>query len=578
MNSHTSIFGYFEKKFDFNFKTLDFRFPIETFNTLLKRFYRETQQVAFLLQAKSSIPNLALKKISKLYHLQIPLNNSLSEQLYIGLSDSLCFLVLFDEEPEEHNISKQRSRFYLTFEPNVINAVFGYFYKNYCGSLSIKEKKLLIKLKNIRRNDLDPSYLSKFQEALLISALSDNNKIKQAKIVEALSYTDESVAITDLACNIKEANKNFKLWFDKKHKGNIKDILPDNLFDDAMKETTKKGQWQGEVKLTTSTSKAKLLQLSCYLFKDELERPNGYVFTFKNITDLKKLDYLNKELIAKLRERNLQLNEVNKRLVEADRIKSDLLSVVSHELKTPISTILGFSELLSSREYDISTVKSYADQITSSAKYLDRTISDYLDVASNQFGVSSGKLYTMPVNLGELIRICYNEEKIKFPAMKFQLELNSLGYEPIIITEAENMKKLFCNLINNSFKYSPEGGKISIKILNDRENVTISVADQGIGITSEQARKVFEPFYRADNSVTREFSGIGLGLAVCKKIVEMYGGSIWCEPGVDMGTVFYISLPVNPHVSKPRVQEIKLETNEKLRVQTEKDFRGINQT
>ena len=110
------------------------------------------------------------------------------------------------------------------------------------------------------------------------------------------------------------------------------------------------------------------------------------------------------------------------------------------------------------------------------------------------------------------------------------------------------MKKLFGNLINNSLKYSPNGGKISVKILNDGERVTISVSDQGVGLTKEQTAQVFEPFYRTDNSVTREFPGIGLGLAVSKKIVELYNGSIWCEPGVDLGSVFYVILPVNPHI------------------------------
>lgn len=549
LTSNKSIFNFLEK-LNCKPQELNFRFPIETLDSLLREFYKEYDQSAFLLEANSKISNLNLKKISKSYLLRVPILEQGNECLYIGLSDLLTFLILFDEpNPEEQNISEQKSRFFLTFDPFVINTTFNYFYKSYCKSLSVKEKKLLIKLKNVKSGELDPFYISKFQEALLINALNENNKVKQAKIVEAISFTDELVVITDLACNIKEANKNFEKTFDKS-KNTIRDIIPEELVKTAVSETTKKSRWYSEADVKVSGNKSELMQISSYLFKDELGRPNGFVFTFKDISELKKLDYLNKQLIERLRERNVQLSEVNKRLVEADRIKSDLLSVVSHELKTPVSSILGFSELIVTRDFDGDTVKKYAEQISGSAKSLDRLITDYLDVACNQFGISSNKLYTMPVNLSDLIRVCYEEEKYCFSSVQFDFELTCLGYEPIIITEAQNIHKLFSSLINNSMKYSPSGGKILVKILNDGENVTVSVADEGIGLTVEQAKQVFEPFYRADNSVTREFSGIGLGLAVCKKIVEIYDGSIWCEPGLDMGTVFYVTLPVNPHKSK----------------------------
>ena len=552
MKTQKSIFKFFEDRFSFKFEILNFRFPIETLDGLLKKFFKDYEQPAFLVQGNKAIPNLTLKKISKSYLLKLPIQNNSNEHIYIGLSDLLCFLILFDEPaPEEQSISNQQSRFFLTFDPVVINTIFEYFYKNYCGSLSVKEKKLLIKLKNVRTNQLEPYYISKFQEALLINALNDNNKNKQAKIIEAISFTDESIVITDLAGNIKETNKNFEKNFCKyTRKYSVSEILSKDLLQSAFRETSRDRKWQSEVSLSTAENKSELMLVSSSLFKDELDRPNGFVFTFKNITELKKLDHLNKQLIAKLRERNVQLTDTNKRLLEADRIKSDLLSVVSHELKTPVSSIIGFGELIASREYDKNSIKNFAEQITDAAKKLDGLISDYLEVASNQFGVSTEKLPTMPLNLVDLIRVCYKEENSKFVQKQFQLEMNCIGYEPIIITEAQNMQKLFSNLINNSLKYSPEGGKISIKILNDGENVTVSISDQGVGLTLDQAKLVFDPFYRTDNSVTREFSGIGLGLAVCKKIVEIYKGSIWCEPGVDLGTVFYVTLPVNPNKIK----------------------------
>ena len=569
-----SIFKFFEDRFGFQFEVLNFRFPIETLDGLLKKFFKDYEQPAFLVQGNKAISNLTLKKISKSYLLKLPIQNNSNEHIYIGLSDLLCFLILFDEPaPEEQNISNQQSRFFLTFDPVVINTIFEYFYKNYCASLSVKEKKLLIKLKNVQTSQLEPYYISKFQEALLINALNDNNKNKQAKIIEAISFTDESIVITDLAGNIKETNKNFEKNFCKHiRKYSVSEILSKDLLQSAFRETSRDRKWQSEVSLSNAENKSELMLVSSSLFKDELDRPNGFVFTFKNITELKKLDHLNKQLISKLRERNVQLTDVNKRLLEADRIKSDLLSVVSHELKTPVSSIIGFGELIASREYDENSIKSFAEQITDAAKKLDSLISDYLEVASNQFGVSTEKLPTMPLNLIDLIQVCYKEENSRFAQKQFQLEMNCIGYEPIIITEAQNMQKLFSNLINNSLKYSPEGGKISIKILNDGENVTVSISDQGVGLTLDQAKLVFDPFYRTDNSVTREFPGIGLGLAVCKKIVEIYKGSIWCEPGVDLGTVFYVTLPVNPNKIKVE-QKVDIPNNDALKVEAEVETR-----
>ncbi len=560
-----SVINYFEENFD-SVHTLDFRFPIETLDELLKNFYKDHDQSAFLIKANKEIFELGLKRISKSYLLNVPLPSINNENIYIGLSDVLSFVILFDEPNlAKQNIKEQKSRFLISFDSTVINELFEYFYDYHCQSLSLKEKKLLIKLKTIKSHNIDSQYISKFQEALLINALNKNNKIKNEKITEALSFSDESIVICDKKGNLLESNNNFKKDFPISS-NNIKEILSEVIFESAIKEVRRLNKWQMEIELPVNSEASKFSLTSCYLFKDELNRPNGYVFTFKDVTELRKLDVLNKKLVLKLRERNLELTEVNKRLLEGDKIKNDLLSVVSHELKTPVSSILGFSELLASREYDIDSIKQFAVQINASAKQLDKLISDYLEVACNQFGVNDQKLYSAPINLVELIRTSYHEQKLQYNNMNFNFELNVLGFEPVIIGEEQNMKKLFDKLINNSLKYSPNGGKVSIKILNDSENVTVSISDNGIGLTSEQAMHVFEPFYRVDNSITREFTGVGLGLAVCKKIVELYNGSIWCEPKGESGTVFCVTLPVNVNISQEKqesmppkiaIQEIK---------------------
>ncbi|MBI1857899.1 MAG: PAS domain-containing sensor histidine kinase [Candidatus Melainabacteria bacterium] len=570
--SKKSLIDYLQIKFNLDVKPLNFRFPIETLGRLLKKFYKENEKAAFLVQANSGIPNLMLKRISGSYLLQVPMEQDNYEHLYIGLSDVFSFLILFNEPPPETAADvENKSNFFLTFDQDLIRSIFNYFYKSYSNSLTPQEKKLLIRLKNVKSQDLNPKYISKFQEALLISALTDTNKLKQAKLVEAISFTGEALVITDLTGKIIESNKNFDNVFNQNRNLQcIDELLPKDSFENALQTVNSRKNWHMEITLERSDKTKELSLVSSYLFKDELSRLSGYVFTFKDVTDLRKLDLINKQLITKLREQNIQLSEVNKRLLEADRIKSDLLSVVSHELKTPIATIMGFSELLTQRDNDPGSIRIYANQINESGKRLEKLITDYLDVASDQFGITNDQLYTTPLNLSELIRVIYNEQVIKFSERNYELKIEMLGYEPIIISEALNMKKLFTNLINNSLKYSPNGSLIKVKMLNDGEQVTVSISDNGIGISTEQAIKVFEPFYRLDNSITREFSGIGLGLPVCKKIVDIYKGSIWCEPSQEGGTTFFVTLPVNPHTQRQKEDKIEKDLNVQRRKEAKK--------
>ena len=143
----SSVINYFEEKFD-SVHILNFRFPIETLDELLKNFYKDHDQSAFLIKANKEIFELGLKRISKSYLLNVPLENLNNEHIYIGLSDVLSFVILFDEpDLVKQNIKEQKSRFLISFDSSVINELFEYFYNYHCQSLSLKEKKLLIKLK-----------------------------------------------------------------------------------------------------------------------------------------------------------------------------------------------------------------------------------------------------------------------------------------------------------------------------------------------------------------------------------------------------------------------------------------------
>lgn len=547
MKPHKSIFTYIENELDIKPRQLKYRFPIETLGTLIKKFFKGNEDSSFLVKANADMSKLKLKKLSNSYLLEVPVQSNSSEQLYIGLSDLMSFLVLFDEK-EENQKKEKKSKFYLTFEREKIKSIFDFFYQNYCSELSDKEKTLLLKLKDVKVKELSLQHISKFQEALLVDTLRDNNKANEQRLIDVLSFTNEAMIITDLDGNIKESNKEFEKTFKNEEAiKTVRDILSHEIVSEFTKHVMIKRSWQSEVELKMFDGEPGVFLVNCYLSKDEVVKENRYVFTFKDVTSLRNLDYVNKQLISKLREKNLELTDVNRRLLDAEKIRTELLSVVSHEMKTPMSTIIGFSELISKGWSDYDTIKTYAEQINLSGKTLNKILCDYLDVVTDKFGTDSSRLSTEYINLGELIRLAFQEVRSKYSDRDFKLDLSSVGYDSVILSERSNMKKLFSNIVDNALKYSPEGGTVSVKLLNDGDKVTISIADEGVGIDVEKAKYIFKPFYRTDNSLQRQFSGTGLGLAICKKISSLYGGSVWCEPGIDKGTIFYVTLPVNPN-------------------------------
>ena len=154
-----SIISYLEERFEFQAKQLNFRFPISTLGDLLKNFFKDFDHTAFLVEANDSVSDLSLKRLYKSYLLKIPIKNNINEHMYVGISDMFSFLVLFDEQRNTPTSSiDKKSRFFLSFDYNLIKTIFNYFYRHYCDSLDLKEKKLLIKLKNVRSKDINPYY------------------------------------------------------------------------------------------------------------------------------------------------------------------------------------------------------------------------------------------------------------------------------------------------------------------------------------------------------------------------------------------------------------------------------------
>lgn len=224
---------------------------------------------------------------------------------------------------------------------------------------------------------------------------------------------------------------------------------------------------------------------------------------------------------------------------EIERLKDEFISTVNHELRTPLTSLRGFSELLLKREYTVEKQRHYLKIIYDESKRLNNLIDDFLDIQR----LESGKQNYLfePLNILLLIResialFAHNTDQHK-------LNLNAPLFVAPVKGDSDRIRQVLSNLISNAIKYSPNGGEVNISVTEQDTEVTITVADRGMGIPPEAQEKLFTKFYRVDNASTRKIGGTGLGLAIVKEIVEAHGGYIGLESVVGEGSKFYFTLP-----------------------------------
>ena len=232
-------------------------------------------------------------------------------------------------------------------------------------------------------------------------------------------------------------------------------------------------------------------------------------------------------------------NELQALLQEAkisDENKTLFLANMSHEIRTPLNAIVGFSSLLAESD-DLSAEERQMaiDLINENSQSLLVTINDILDISRIESGIS---FQQTPFVLNDLIRKVQEEQQGKIPA-PIELRVN-LPQNPVILEgDSFRMEQVLCNLINNASKFTKEGS-IEIGLEQKPDEISIYVRDTGIGISPEQQEKIFDRFYRVDHFT----KGNGLGLPICKEIIQRFQGSITLKSELGVGTTFFITLPV----------------------------------
>lgn len=259
--------------------------------------------------------------------------------------------------------------------------------------------------------------------------------------------------------------------------------------------------------------------------------------------ELKKLVQQQVETLeTTIQERTAELRRAKEMAEAANRVKSEFLENMSLELRTPLTNIIGFSDVVYRTEIDLAHLKEYCSHISSSAKYLSQLISDILDVAE----IESGKIefYPEPVDLNTLV----NEIRDIHHALMTEKHLQfNIKIDPSltnIATDSARLKQILFHYVSNAIKFTPNDGKVEIRIFpfNARQ-FRIEVVDTGIGIREEDISKLFISFQQLDESMAKKYQGTGLGLALVLRIVEAQGGQVGVESTFGKGSTFFAILP-----------------------------------
>ena len=239
-----------------------------------------------------------------------------------------------------------------------------------------------------------------------------------------------------------------------------------------------------------------------------------------------------------------EITKIINDLKEIDEAKTQFLSITSHELRTPMTPIKSQLQLLLRKHFgklNNKQVKSLR-MIERNTDRLDRLLQNLLEISR----IQSGRMKIIPSrqSINDVIEDVVNFMKPSADEKKIKMKTKIFDKIPEIEFDKDKISQVLQNIISNSIKFTPEGGKITISLSKYGKNgVIISTRDTGIGIPEDKCRDVFEPFFQVDSWRSRKVGGTGLGLAICKGIVEAHGGKIWCESKPNEGATFYFTLP-----------------------------------
>lgn len=376
------------------------------------------------------------------------------------------------------------------------------------------------------------------QEKLQTLAVSASAAIQNVRLTESLSRTGayltdilesvtHGICVVDMRGRITRLNNNFVLMFDLESDRNemlekpLGDFLPESVWL-VFQEVTQEAQQEGfaldrllERKDAGGNDLA--LGISVTFLKDSAGQKIGMIYLVRDMTASRELE----------------------RLRRLTQLKSEFVNNVSHELRTPLTSIKAYTEALQDMVAE-ETPRKFLGVIAEESDRLLDMIENLLNVSR----IESGKL-RLKRDLcapAELVASVLSVSKVQIG--KHELLTEIAPDLPRMSLDVNKMKEVLLNLLSNAIKYSPDGGEIRVSARVFEGNLRIDIADSGIGISPENVKRLFEPFFRVESEQMATIRGTGLGLAITKKIVEAHGGSIQIASVLGRGSTFTILLPI----------------------------------
>jgi len=248
-------------------------------------------------------------------------------------------------------------------------------------------------------------------------------------------------------------------------------------------------------------------------FKNEEDRPDGVIAVVQDITEHVKLDNMQKELVAD----------------------------VSHELKTPITSIMGYADTLLEGGYDEQTQEKFLNVIATESRRMAKLVTDLLTLS--RYDNNRKNTQKEPFDLGDLVKKCQEKLAIEIKKKKHTVNCFVTADVPLVYADKDDIERVILNILSNSIKYTHDDGEIKIYVGFVYNDAYIKIFDNGIGIPEEDLSRIFERFYRVDKARTREMGGTGLGLSIAKEILDKNGGSIDIKSETGKGTEVVIRIP-----------------------------------
>ena len=294
----------------------------------------------------------------------------------------------------------------------------------------------------------------------------------------------------------------------------------DNNFDDIFKKFNLDINMEKIIYLENWTSTEQRIQVEeNYMnvffapFKNESDRPDGVIAVIQDITEHVKLDNMQKEFVAD----------------------------VSHELKTPITSIMGYADTLLEGEYDKETQTKFLNVIATEARRMAKLVTDLLTLS--RYDSNKKKTQKDIFDLGELVKKCQDKLAIEIKKKNHKVNCFVTADVPPVYADKDDIERVVLNILSNSIKYTKDNGEIKIYVGFVYNDAYIKIFDNGIGIPEEDLSRIFERFYRVDKARTREMGGTGLGLSIAKEILDKNGGSIDIKSVVGQGTEVVVRIP-----------------------------------